>query len=331
MNINRLFSNLLRKTSKVFSVPIEYFQDLILFAIFNHNSPFAAKANKISYKLIIHAHAIEKGLSLPNPRPMFGRFHIETICSLVDTYDCSCDPFPVAMALGSLEEYIRFNIESGHNPQDLIDLDKYVKTKLQEWRIAPSGGTKLITKTRLELAKDSKQYNEFLTSRFSCRFFSDEKISDEVIANIIKVATSAPSQCNRQSTRLHYFRDPLKISQLLSLQGGSRGFSDNVPNLLIASFDLTGWANASQRNQGYVDAALLSMVIMYAFHSMGVASCPLNLALTNADERTIRSCAGIPAHERLVMMIAFGYPSKECSRSARSERISVKTLLSFHD
>lgn len=64
---------------------------------------------------------------------------------------------------------------------------------------------------------------------------------------------------------------------------------------------------------------------------MSIGSCPLNLAVSHATERSIRFDAGIPADQRLVMMIAFGYPAPDCGHSARSERVTVGTILNLQD
>ncbi len=49
-----------------------------------------------------------------------------------------------------------------------------------------------------EMATRSKSYFEWLNQRRSIRDFSDRPVSREVIANIIKSASTAPSGANKQ-------------------------------------------------------------------------------------------------------------------------------------
>lgn len=234
-------SNIHKKTLKVLSFFTEYFQDLVKFLSFNHYSPRVPLKNRLYYRIIISAHAIEKGLSLRKPRPLFGRDKISELCNLINLYDRGGDPFPIAMALGALEEYVLYNTRIGCAGEYLDDLKTYSQNKLREWKLDPTGGTKPIKKSRLDLARHSSEHCDFLTSRFSCRSFSDDRLDDTLVQQIVKVASSAPSQCNRQSARLHCYRNRKKIFQLLDLQAGSRGFSKNVPNLFIVTYELPGW------------------------------------------------------------------------------------------
>ena len=90
------------------------------------------------------------------------------------------------------------------------------------------------------------------------------------------------------------------------------------------------WGGPQQRNQLYVDGGLFSMNLMLAAHGLGLASCPLNLAVTNDVERRIKQAGGIPANERVIMMIAVGVPVTEGRKAAKSPRRALSEILTVH-
>jgi nitroreductase len=316
---------------KISQFVTEYAEDAYSFACFNHYSPRVPAEIRLYYRIIITAHTVEKGLSLSSRRLLFGSDKLKELRQLLERYPKTGDPFPVAMAMGAVAEYIGVHKESGCEQATINDLEAFLDKIRRDWKISPRGGTKRITKTRADLAERSIENAEFLTSRFSCRAYSGESLEDEVVTRIVAIAAAAPSQCNRQSTRLHCYRERSVIKDLLDLQGGSRGFSENVPNLFVVAFELPGWGGPKQRNQGYIDASLFAMALMFACHSMGVSSCPLNLAISNKTERAIRQRGNIPRLQRLVMMVAFGYPDDEHGVCAHSERLRPAKLVRFHD
>jgi nitroreductase len=98
----------------------------------------------------------------------------------------------------------------------------------------------------------------------------------------------------------------------------------------VVTSEIAAWGGPGQRNQPYVDGALFALYLLLAFHSKRIAACPLNLAITNAVERKIKKAGGIPAGERLIMMIAFGSTIREPLRAAMSPRRDVDEILSLH-
>lgn len=160
--------------------------------------------------------------------------------------------------------------------------------------------------------------------------FTTEPLDLQIINAAVEQAQSAPSQCNRQATKAHFFQSPDQIAALLRLQGGSAGFSDTVGNLFVITSDVLAWGGPQQRNQLYVDGGLFSMTLMLAFHGLGLASCPLNLAVTNAVERRIKRTGGIPSNERIIMMIAVGKAVKAGRKAAKSPRRPLSEAFTAH-
>jgi nitroreductase len=318
-----------KKLFKVSQFFVEYASDMWQFVRFNGYSPLVRREKRLFYKIIIETHTIEKGLSLQNRRHFFGQEKIRFLMNALDKYDATFSPFPVEMAVGALSAYLEFHRDISTNDKILGEIRSFLSARRTSALTISAGGVREFP-LAVSRNSDSRGASTLLVSRASLRMFDPAPIDSSVIGDLITVAQRAPSQCNRQSSRVHLYQDQSTIQALLALQGGSRGFSDSVGNLFVVSSDIAAWGGPGQRNQPYVDGSLFAMSILLACHSYGLATCPLNLAVTNSVERKIREVGGIPAGERLVMMIAFGNSVSGPLRVAASPRRQLEEVLSFH-
>ncbi|MBP2550522.1 nitroreductase [Neorhizobium galegae] len=316
---------LVSKIQKVSMFLTEYFADAATYFRYCGISPFQDKTRKLFYKILIEAHALEKGLSLANPRSLFGAAKIRFLMKAVDRYDLTFSRLPGEKVCGIFHAYIDLHSKRAVNDPLLVEmaafLDRYEKVN----SISPDGGLRRL---------DDETYDEFppaarlLVSRHSNRMFADETLARSDVENIVRIAQSAPSQCNRQSCKAYFFQNRDDIDRLLKLQAGSTGFSADVNNLFVITSDLAAWGGAQQRNQAYVDGALFAMNVMLACHALEIASCPLNLAVTHKVENAIKQVGSINEGERLIMMIAVGRPvSRGALKVARSPRRPLAEIL----
>jgi len=276
------------------------------------------------------SHAIEKGLSLNNSRKFFGQNKIRELISLLRQYDLRYSAFPAEMALGALKEYV---VRHESVPGDRSFL-AFISTAIQELsanaEVRATGGTRVVSEYYKPHNGEQNAGLELLQTRFSCRAFADFVLDRRLVESIVTAAQCAPSQCNRQSVRVHCYQDNALINELLMLQGGASGFGEEFRNLFIVTCELTAWGGAGERNQPYVDGGLFSMSLLLACHAHGVCACPLTLAVGNRRERKIKACGGISGRERLIMMIGFGAPKDDPIKAAKSPRLPVCERLAFH-
>jgi nitroreductase len=311
---------------RVLGFLVESLTDMWLHAKYSYYSPGADKDTRLFYRIVIQAHSIEKGLSLQIPRALFGAATIQSTLQLMQRYNPAHSAFPLAMADGALRDYLSFNREIGANGAILDTLANYLDAS-SACGYAVTGGVKLVEPS-LGVRNDSAI--SFLQSRSSCRMFAAQVIEQPVVSEIIRLAQCAPSQCNRQASKVHVYQDRNTIRQLLSLQSGAGGFADGIDNLLIVTNEISAWGGPQQRNQMYVDGALFAMMLLLAIEAHGYSSVPLNLAVTNGTEAEIKSVAGIPTNERLIVMIAFGISEGVQRKAARSPRRSLQEIAAFH-
>jgi nitroreductase len=309
----------------------EYILDLLFVIRFNTYSPFGHKAKRVYYRIIIVTHTLEKGMALANMRPLFGKSKIKILVNLEKIYDYNFSSFPIQMLLGALDRYIIIHEDLKINNEYLSDLNLWKEKIRRKLKANPNGGIKLAEEIYTPSIEDRNGAKKVLFSRFSFRNFNETVVPFETIEKVVSLAQKAPSQCNRQSARVHCYKNKTIISSLLKLQGGSNGFRDRVNNLFVVTSESMAWGGPGQRNQAFVDGGLFSQMLMLSLQAHGLLYCPLNLAISNKIEGKIKKVGRIPVGERLIMMIAFG----ECSidsdlKAASSPRIPLSDVLNKH-
>src|SRR5690606_33661423 len=212
----------------------EALRDALLFLRFNSYSPFVDKSRRAFYKIIIEAHTIEKGLSLSDPKLLFGKDKIRFVMAALSRYDIRHSPVPAHMSLGALDAYVNFHARAGMTDPLLDEIAGYLKTWEARWPRPWKGGTRDYSFNGH--APGTLQH--LMASRSSIRTLRPTPLAPDQILEAIAIAQLAPSQCNRQSSRVHAYQDPLRIKELLALQGGSRGFSESVGNLFVVSSEI---------------------------------------------------------------------------------------------
>lgn len=317
-----MFSQLAKVTG-IFS---EALRDAALFLRFNSYSPFVDRSKRAFYKILIEAHTIEKGLSLQQPRLLFGKDKVRFVMAALSRYDIGHSPVPAHMSLGALEAYLNFHARAGASDPLLDEITGYLKAWEARLPKPWKGGTRDYSFN----GQPPGDLQHLIASRSSIRTLRATPLDPERIVEAIALAQQAPSQCNRQATRVHAYQDPARIRELLALQGGSRGFAESVGNLFVVSSEICAWGGPGQRNQAYVDGALFAMCLLLACRSMGWGACPLNLAIDHKTESAIRHAGGIPAGERLILMIAFGEPSAPDTKVAFSPRRPAAEIVTLH-
>jgi nitroreductase len=317
---------MLSRIAKVAGIFSEALRDAVLFLRFNSYSPFVDRSKRAFYKIIIEAHTIEKGLSLQQPRLLFGKDKVRFVMAALSRYDIGYSPVPAHMSLGALEAYLNYHAQAGASDPLLDEIRAYLK----QWEARLPKPWKGGTREYSFNGQAAGDLQHLIASRSSVRTLRNAPIDPDRIVEAISLAQQAPSQCNRQATRVHTYQDPTRIRELLALQGGSRGFAESVGNLFVVSSDICAWGGPGQRNQAYVDGALFAMCLLLACRSMGWGACPLNLAIDHRTESAIRRAGGIPDGERLILMIAFGEPSAPDTRVAFSPRRPPAEIATLH-
>jgi nitroreductase len=279
--------------------------------------------------MIYYYHPIEKGLSNNNFRLGFGR---DTYTNLIHTmseykkreYDLNIDSYQTGLSV--LSEYISKHEGSG------VDVSFIVKSleKLQS-KIAVNkhGGTLRHKKVTL-LQKSKGDFFAMSQNRFSVRQFSKQKIDINQIKRALKLAEKTPSLCNRQPWKTYIVSNKSIISELAHVQGGLRGFGQNMDKLLVITANNHYLKNYTERNDGFIAGGLYSMTLLYSLQYYGIATCPLSAALTNENDLKVRSILNVPQNENMILFIGIGeyLDEFETPKSHRSDFTNKSVFIS---
>lgn len=257
----------------------------------------------LKYYLTKHYHIIEKGLSLPKPRLGFGQPKIIDIIKKTEEYERKYGKDEMVLSIRkTLLDYLVFN--KGNNFEFPESFSLIINEFVNKGSEDGNGGLKYISKNSSSIL-NLKEFNDFAKSRVSVRNFSKEPVLDEVLYSIVDTAKSAPSVCNRQGWKVHYYNNKLDIKKILLHQNGNAGFADVVDKLIIVTADAKAFT-IYESNQVFIDGGLFSMNLLLAIHAAGLGACPLNTCYPYFLEKNVKYVADIPDSERLIMMIAVG-------------------------
>ncbi len=185
-----------------------------------------------------------------------------------------------------------------------------------------------------EMAKRTEEYMKFMDSRRSVREFSEKMVPLEVIENIIKTASSAPSGANKQpwtfcvvaSPELKKkIRERAEAEEFLSYNGRMsenwlkdlepfgtnhvKDFIEVCPYIIVVfkkAYDID--ENGAKHNNYYVNESVGIAVgfLLAAIHEAGLVS----LTHTPSPMNFLQELLERPDNERPYLLIPVGYPSE---------------------
>lgn len=281
---------------------------------------------KLLAHLVIKAHTIEKGLTMPHKRFNFGQTAICDILSdlryYATFYNVNEERF--IDVVGIIKEYGYWHQRNG------IEIENEVIKEGIKWLegyyplISPV--SQLYGISFDTFFKENKgDFKAFAHSRHTCRNLSGS-IPDESLQAALELAMTAPSTCNRQSIRLHIIE---KKEAILGIQSGNRGFGHLANKFILITSDLSDWPGGHQRNAPYVDGGIFLMNLLYALHYYYIGACTLNMYLDESHTQHMHMDLDIPENEVPIALIAMGIPPKSFD-VARSTRRNYKEITQYH-
>ncbi len=261
--------------------------------------------NTLEAEITLHYHSIEKGLTNINFREGFGQRALKGLMnSLIKFekhgYDLSNVRYLTGLSV--LNKYVNVHKKTNIDVSNIIEFLKDRYTIVYE----DYGGVIYLNKNDI-LNKINSKFDEFSSSRFSVRDYSNEEVDDKLINEAIDIAMKTPSVCNRQAWEVHVIKDKKLIKEVLEIQGGFIGYGNNIQRLIMITTDNNYFSTGVERNQGYIDGGMFSMSLIYALHYKGIATCGLNANLTIDDEKLIIKMLNLKESDNIIMFITIGH------------------------
>lgn len=259
------------------------------------------------YKAVKVYHRLEKSLSFRNRDPDSGWGAAADLVNLLKKAKRSNNPFTYHESVGLkvLGDFIKIaNVKNNQQKAIVKFWQDHMTDSLNK------GG--VIQKSSKSLRNGILEKPEtFFSSRSSVRDFDSKVVLKDDIVRAIKLALNTPSVCNRQAWFVYCLYTRSEIDKALSLQNGNRGFGHEIPCLLIICADLSAFDTAGERYQQWIDGGMFSMSLVWALHSLGLASCCLNWSKGPVDDMKLRSLVPINEEHTVLMMLAVGMPREK--------------------
>ncbi len=152
-----------------------------------------------------------------------------------------------------------------------------------------------------------EQLNELFLQRRSTRWFDGRAVEEDKLDTAIKMASLAPSACNRQPFQFFVMNNNQVAAEVAAFAGGTGGFAKNIPCLIAVVGDLSAYPGEQDRHLIYIDGSLAAMQFMLALETLKLSSCPINWPDVEFRERKIEKRLNLNPSQRVIMLIAVGY------------------------
>jgi len=283
-----------------------------------------------------NTHRLEKGLIMQPRRPVFAKDYIEETVSIYRSLleNPANGNTPSSVLKWSHDVLAEYFQATGSDP--VIDTARADFQALPP----PPELTPLPGRTRNPQYKPYRRlptgeipsYEQLLNlaeMRRSVRWFQQRKVERALIDKAVDLARLSPSACNRQPFEFRFYDDEHLVSAVASAPGGTAGFSHNFPCICVVVGKLRAFPEIRDRHVIYIDASLASMSLMFAFETLGIATCSINWPEVPQREEHLKNLLSLADDERVIMLMAAGYPDED-AQVPYSEKLPVEQLRSFN-
>ena len=266
-----------------------------------------------------------------NTRKGFGQAKVRALIDRLGRYHRlygSMDKSFLTYPLSTIKEYITYQNNDGVR---IPEIEKAFQQLCNEVGVLPGeleapAGIEMM-KADVLREKARGDYESLLYSRHSIRYFKDELPSKDVLEEALRLASRTPSACNRQAWHTHIFFGN-DSHELLQMQGGCNGFSDDIHCCIVVTADMKGFLG-HEPFQCYIDGGLYAQNLINALHYVGLGAIPLSCGFMSDRLLNMQKQFNIPKNEVMVVIIGTGLMTDEM-KVALSTRRPVATTNIYH-
>lgn len=296
----------LTKSKLVLNFYRESLNFFFLLTKYNASIDTYSNKQKLQYALLKENHVIEKGMSLRSPKKGFGKERVlKLLNDLIEYYHLYKDDDFIKYPLATIKTYIRYS-KGNKVAVDEIEnkFDRLRKlSNLVESDFKIDAGVKEVTKDEI-LQKSKIDFENLVKTRHSIRYLSPEPPEIDLINAALAIAQRTPSACNRQAWFTYIF-NPQQTFEVLSWQGGARGFEKDIPMAILVTANLNAFLS-HEPHQAYVDGGMYAMSLIYALHAQGLGTVPLSTAFKVDKIKKLHKKFGIPQNEVPIVIVGVG-------------------------
>ena len=180
--------------------------------------------------------------------------------------------------------------------------------------------------------------------RRAVRDYRPDDVPDDIIRELIKAGTYAPSAVNRQPWRFVVIKNRDKIARLSDrakkLWLDTARLEDPEAARLATAMRMPGFSifynapllilifAAPEAMYPECECALAAENMMLAARSLGIGSCWIGLAMPLGSDKSTLDELKVPAGHRLIAPLIFGYPVKDAQTAPpRNEDVILSWII----
>lgn len=245
-----------------------YFCDYIYYINTNF---LTAKESKdtLATRIMLTMHQLEKGISMKEKPRIFGGEKAFTLVDLLNKYEKKIGVDSIfIIATNVLYEYSK---DPYSDKSDVIS--KKINVFLGEHENVISENYAGVKKVTIPSLFDREVIMDFFLSRSSVRDFSEKEISTSEIQQAIEFAKITPSACNRQTSRVHFYNEPIIMEKIIENQLGTQGWCHRAKGIIVVTSNQSFFGNGYERYQSLIDGGLYAMNLVWGLHLQRIATC----------------------------------------------------------
>lgn len=282
---------------------------------------------------LLIAHSFEKALCIEGCRNDFGTQKADrlldylTLAAKDPSFDNHSYAFVESMA--ALENWLSRRARLGldcskwqHGFESLAE-----RTSYEVGRIDLSDRSGIVSDSFAFVSDCDKNAINFINGRHSVRSFDSTSVPQETLTQVVELAQSAPSACNRQPSRV-YFSGPKSAHVVSAAVRGNKGFEQSIFQWAVITAD-TSLFSCAEYDQWFINGGIYLQSFVLALKAYGIGSCIFQWVVGDSGKE-MRSSLGISANEVIIAVVGFGYPKETFARPV-ARRMPVSEVACWAD
>lgn len=305
--MKRILLILIRPLKRFGLLLFNYFYDFWSFS--KHSGVFTNNTQgKVLGKIIYYYHSVEKGLINEQIKFRFGKQKVPILIKQLKIWierGYHTDNSQFIAGCSVLAKYYNIHITNKIDISDIVtDKDYFILSKY----VIPSIGGICCFEEKNYFNFSENNFKDFSNSRHSVRHFNGEFVPIEVIEEVIKLTSNAPSVCNRQTVEVILVNNEELSQKVLKIQRGMDATAHTVRQVLIVTSNMNEFVSEVERNQMFVDGGIFLQNLLYSLHYHKIAACALNWSKPFFYDFELRKAIKLNPALRIIAVVAIGYP-----------------------
>jgi nitroreductase len=170
---------------------------------------------------------------------------------------------------------------------------------------------------------------EAIMTRRSVRKYSDKKVPDDVVQQILQAAMSSPSAGNEQPWHFIVIKDRKTLLKIPSFHPHSHMLK-NAALAILVCYDP---GLEMFKGRGILDCSAATENILLAAHAMGLGAVWLGIYPVEERMNGMRKLLGLPSQIMPLSLVSMGYPAEKLKEENRykQERVHYERWMGRSD